>query len=212
VGDSGYGQHDAGWLSFYDFFSEVCGLKDQTKQLHGLNLIAKNAGWFLPHQNICWISERHNRCLLDERNRLHSETGMAVQYPDGWGIYALHGIQFAEELYWKIAKRTITSKEALGIQSADQRAVALQYLGGEKLMADFGGKVIAQDEYGELIELSGLPDTNNRPYKYLKALNPENNTYVWLRTHPDCKTPAEAEARSYRLDRFNLKYQPTSRT
>ena len=137
---------------------------------------------------------------------------MALTYPDKWGIYALHGIPFDEKLYWKIVKKEITSKEALKIKSADQRAIALNYLGGEKLMQDFEGKVIAKDEYGELIELPKLLDTNGVPYKYLKAFNPESNDYVYLRTWPDVKTAAEAEARSYHLPRFKMDYKPVSRT
>ncbi len=212
VGASGYGQHDANWLAFYDFFSEVCGLKDETKKLSGLWKLSKNAGWFLPHENICWVSERHNKLSRDERGRLHSELGMAVAYPDGWGIYALHGVRFEETLWKKIVSKEITSKEALAIQSSDQRAIALNFIGGERLMKDFDGKVIATDEYGELIELPGLLDTNKVPYKYLKAYNPESKDFVYLRTWPEVKTPAEAEARSYRLDRIGKKYQPDSRT
>ncbi len=79
-------------------------------------------------------------------------------------------------------------------------------------MKDFDGKVIATDEYGELIELPKLLDTNNVPYKYLKAFNPESQEFVWLRTWPEVKTPAEAEARSYRLERFGKTYKPISRT
>ena len=89
--------------------------------------------------------------------------------------------------------------------------LALKYIGGEKLMSDFGGKVIATDEYGELIELTELLDTNKRPYKYLRAINPESGQPVYLRTWPEVLTPAEAEQRSYHLDRFKMVYAPTSR-
>jgi hypothetical protein len=33
VGDSAYGSHDAGWVSFYDYFRTVCKLKDETEKL-----------------------------------------------------------------------------------------------------------------------------------------------------------------------------------
>ncbi len=36
VGASGYGQHDAGWLSFYRYFHDVLGLTDETQRLNGL--------------------------------------------------------------------------------------------------------------------------------------------------------------------------------
>ena len=55
-----YGQHDASWLVFYDYFREVIGLENQTEKLRGLFEWAQSAGWGLPHKNICWVSERHN--------------------------------------------------------------------------------------------------------------------------------------------------------
>src|SRR3990167_2872753 len=45
VGASGYGQHDAGWLSFYRYSHDVLGLTDQTAALGGLWEIAESAGW-----------------------------------------------------------------------------------------------------------------------------------------------------------------------
>jgi len=60
VWDSGHGQHDANWIGFYDFFARELGLFEQTKKVAGLTKITENAGWFLPHQKLCWVSERHN--------------------------------------------------------------------------------------------------------------------------------------------------------
>ena len=150
--------------------------------------------------------------ILNERDRYHSETQPAISWKDGLACYFLHGVSFTKDLWRSVVDKTITSKEALNIQSSDQRAIALQYIGGEKLMADFNGKVIATDEYGELIELTDLKDGDGNPWKYLKAWNPEANRFVFLRTWPDILTPAAAEAKSYRLERWGMKYQPTSRT
>jgi hypothetical protein len=57
-----YGQHDAGWLAFYAFFREQCGLDEQTAKLAGLLALAKSAGWALPHRGICWVRAY---CLSD---------------------------------------------------------------------------------------------------------------------------------------------------
>src|ERR1700722_5397463 len=77
VNQSGYGQHDANWLAFYDFFSEVCDLKNETAKLSGLMKVAKSAGWFIPHEKICWISERPVHLSKDPEGRLHNESEMA---------------------------------------------------------------------------------------------------------------------------------------
>jgi hypothetical protein len=80
-------------LAFYDYFSMVLGLKNETNKLNGLMSLAQSAGWALPHKNICWVSERHNVLARDERGRLHSVAGPACAFPDGWAIYAVHGVR-----------------------------------------------------------------------------------------------------------------------
>lgn len=94
---SGYGQHDAYWLSFYAYFREVEGMAEETEQLTGLLDLAKSAGWFTPHAKVCWISERPSKLSLNDKGKLHASDGPAVAYPDGWGIYATDGaLRFSE--------------------------------------------------------------------------------------------------------------------
>jgi hypothetical protein len=87
-----YGQHDAGILSFFDYFREVCGLRAQTERARGLDLLARSAGWAAPHANLCWVSERHNVVRHDENGLPHCATGPAIAYPDGWGRHFWHGL------------------------------------------------------------------------------------------------------------------------
>jgi len=150
--------------------------------------------------------------LLDERNRFHSETHPAISWKGGEQYYFLHGVNLPKKLHKEITSRTIEPKKAVMLPNIEHRVLALQYLGGQRLMEALNGKVIAKDEYGELVEFKNLKDGNEKPYKYLVAIDPSKGEKVWLRTWPEIKTPAEAEARSYRLERFNLTYQPSSRT
>ncbi|RJG05420.1 hypothetical protein D3870_04735 [Noviherbaspirillum cavernae] len=88
---SGYGQHDAYWLSFYAYFREVEGLEEETEQITGLLDLAKTAGWFTPHARVCWVSERPRTLSLNDKGKLHSSDGPALTYPDGWQVYATDG-------------------------------------------------------------------------------------------------------------------------
>jgi hypothetical protein len=91
-----YGSHDAHWLGFYRYFHDVLGLTGQTAMLSSLWELAQSAGWVLPYENICWVSERHNILSRDDSGRLHSLTGPAWAYPDGWSFYAVHGVRVPE--------------------------------------------------------------------------------------------------------------------
>ena len=140
VGASGYGQHDASWLAFYNFFMEVCRLENETKKISGIWKVCKNAGWYLPHENICWISERHNVLNRDDRGRLHNNRGIALAYPDGWGIYALHGVRFSEELWKKVVSGNMPFADILKIENIDQRTQAMRYGNVDEFLEHVGTK------------------------------------------------------------------------
>lgn len=129
---SGYGQHDAYWLGFYDYFREVCGLVEQTEKLTGLSLIAKSAGWFLPHEHICWVSERHNVLNRDDAGRLHCETGPAISYPDGFSIWALNGVLIDETIVMRPETQTIAKIQ--GEQNEEIKRIRIERFGWERYM------------------------------------------------------------------------------
>ena len=90
IQEAAYGQHDVNWLAFFDAFREF-GISEAEK-LQGLNQIAENAGWFWTMSEFCIITERPISIHRDDNNRLHNPDGLAIEYPDGFGVYALHGV------------------------------------------------------------------------------------------------------------------------
>jgi hypothetical protein len=88
-----WAQHDArSWLAVCEYLHDICDFRRETEALQGLWLIAANAGWIVPHEQVCWVSERHDVLALDDRGRLHSSTGPALRYPDGWSHYSWKGV------------------------------------------------------------------------------------------------------------------------
>ena len=142
VGDSVYGQHDAAWLAFYKYFHDEIGLTEQTEKLSGLWMLAKSAGWVLPHQNICWVSERHNILERDERGRLHSVSGPACAYPDGWAIYAVHGVRVPADIIEDRQSITVSRIEAE--TNAEVRRVMIDLYGPKRYLADSGAAVVQE--------------------------------------------------------------------
>ena len=88
---SGYGQHDAYWLAFYDYFRTQENLLEETDGVSGLRDLAGTAGWFLPHEHICWVCERPLDLSLDQDGALHAVEEPVVTYRDGWRLYGTHG-------------------------------------------------------------------------------------------------------------------------
>jgi hypothetical protein len=137
-----YGQHDANWLAFYEFFREVTGLSAETEKLSGLTALANSAGWAIPHEKVCWISERHEIVNQDELHRLHSVTGPAVRYPDGWSIYAVHGVRVPEFVIMNPEQITVQAVDAE--RNAEVRRVMLERFPGglAAYLVGAGAKVV----------------------------------------------------------------------
>ena len=149
VRDSVYGQHDAGWISFYSYFKETIGLEKQTTKLSGLFSLCESAGWALPHQNICWVSERHNVLVRDERGRLHCLDGPACAYPDGWAIYAVHGVRVPE--YIVTCPQEITIEKINSEKNAEVQRVMIERYGEDRYIVDSGMSPVATDErFGDI--------------------------------------------------------------
>lgn len=144
VRDSVYGYHDANWLAFFKFFEAECGLTTQTEKLSGLWELAQSAGWALPHENICWVSERHTQIhqtrLPNGRYQLHCDTGPAVSYPDGWNIYYIHGVAVNEQIV--VHPETLTLKQINDESNAEVRRIMVERYGYEKFLRESDAKLI----------------------------------------------------------------------
>ena len=90
INEAIYGQHDISWLSFHDYFREVCKLVKETEKLVPLIDLAKHSNWVYPYKNIAIISEKPVRIKM-ENNKLHCTNGPAVLYKDGFSVYSING-------------------------------------------------------------------------------------------------------------------------
>jgi hypothetical protein len=213
-----YGSHDAAWLAFHHYFYEVLGLTDQAGSLPGLWELAQSAGWALPHQNICWVSERHHILSRDDRGRLHCNTGPACAYPDGWAIYAVHGVRVPRYVIEDPAQIDVAR---IGAETnAEIRRVMIErYRHGENVsgsaayVRDSGAKRLDHDERFGTLWRRDLP--NDEPIVMIEVINstPEPDgrfKRYWLRVPPGTKTAHEAVAWTFGVPAKD--YAPTVET
>lgn len=134
-----FGQHEVSWLSFYDFF-KYCGIEID---LVGLSMIAENAGWWWPFEKCAVITERPDEIHLDDQNRLHHTSRMAIRYPDNNGLYVWHGI--------RVPAKVIESPESLTIddikaeQNIEVRRAMQNQMGIGKYLRESGATVVDMD-------------------------------------------------------------------
>lgn len=158
------GQHDAGILSFFDYFRQVCGLGAQTERAQGLDLLARSAGWAAPHANLCWVSDRHHVVRRDDNGLLHCATGPAIAYPDGWGLHFWHGWPVPRE--WIEHPERVDASIALTWRNIEQRRALTQIIGWRRVIERVPTRVVDMDcdpSIGTLLECD-LPDSGARDF------------------------------------------------
>lgn len=197
VRDSGYGSHDAYWIGFFDFFRNELNLKNETEKLQGLTELSQHAGWFLPHKNICWVAERHSVLRRDEKGRLHSLTSEAIAYPDGWKIYAVHGVRVPEKII--LYPNTITINEIESENNLEIKRVMIDLYGQERFLKNSGALFIQEDKFGKLYKKE---ISNDEPLVMVKVINstPEPDgsfKEYFLRVPPETKTAREGVAYTF---------------
>ena len=139
VGASVRGQHESWWLSYYDYFLNVCGLKKETEKLSGLFRLAKNTGWVLSYMNMCIVSERHNICELQD-GVIHCGTGPAIAYSDGFAVYAINGVMVDKQIV--MAPQTQTLFQIDGESNAEKKRIRIERFGWERYLSEKNATVI----------------------------------------------------------------------
>jgi hypothetical protein len=202
-----YGPNAPAWLAFYRYFHDVVGLTEQTEKLSGLWELAQSAGWALPHRDICWVSERHHVLSRDDDGLLHSLTGPACAYPDGWAIYAIHGVRVPQDVIER--PQEIDVARIHNESNAEVRRIMIErYRHGEEIngaaafLRDAGAERLDHEErYGTLWR-HNIP--GDEPIVMIEVVNatPEPDgsfKRYWLRVPPSAKTAREAVAWSFNM-------------
>ena len=146
-----YGCHDAGWLSFYETFL-MLGISE-CKKLKPLIDLANHSGWWSAFKNIVIFQDRPEFIKFDDQNLLHSESGPAIKYRDGFSVYCWHGTRIPSE--WIEDKNHLTPEICFNWENADQRVCAFAIYGWDKILDSVEHKVIDEDydpKIGKLVE------------------------------------------------------------
>lgn len=157
-----YGQHDVDWVA-------------QLRQPGPWATLARTCGWWWPREHVCVIADRPS--LLDTEPdadglpRLHSETGPAVRYRDGWSVHAWHGTRVPA---WVIEDPSV---EHIARESnVEVRRCAIERLGWAEFIDQAGLRLVSQaadpGNPGAELRLYDLPYARwGSPTRLLLAVN-----------------------------------------
>lgn len=186
-----WGSLDSYWISFYKFCEEI-GAEYEKEDSELLDLWAQLAtacGWWYPYENVCFVSKKATAINLNEENQLHNEDGPAISHEDGFNIYALNGVAVPRWLI-ETPNDEIDPNKILTIDNAEQRMIAMRYVGLENFLSSLPHKVIDTDSGYELLDVT---IDGREGCIYLKMDNPSVPGKVHLEgVAPEIKTVSEA--------------------
>ncbi|GLW22996.1 hypothetical protein Mame01_30390 [Microbispora amethystogenes] len=125
--------------------------------LEALSDVTRRVGWWIPSRDGVILSDRPGVLLRDELERLHSATGPALSWPDGYALHAWHGTPVPE---WVITNPT---PEAIRAEDdPETRRCAIESFGWERYIAEVGMPLVAEIEDprdpGSKLALYDLPE------------------------------------------------------
>ncbi len=201
--------------AFTSFFREVCGLElkgDLWDRARAYEATTESACWWWPHRRFVMVCERPaaiHRELTDpsrERgwgsHRLHNDSGPAVVWPDGWGVWSLHGVRVTRQIVE--APETLTPAQILGEENTEVRRVMIDRFGADRLLREADAQLldrVHKPPFPGLVdaELWRLELDDDEPLVFVKCMNSSleldgSVKPYWLRVDPACRTAHEALA------------------
>jgi hypothetical protein len=143
----------------------------------------------------------------DENARLHNATGPCVQYADGWGFWAWHGVHVPA---WVIERpvEEWTRDDFFDEFNIEVRRVIQERM-GERFVWEIGARYVDGGPQGALYEVD-LPGDPDRVARYLLVADPSTGRDYYLRVPPQLRTAAEAAAWTFGLTAGE--YRPAQET
>lgn len=176
------------WYAYVTFLRDVCGWEDESLTAFAFDeQLARSAGWTWWSEEVCAISDRPCAIARNERGQLHCTTGPALEYRDGWGVWAYHGVRVTEQIVMN--PETLTKEQIASERNAQVRQVMVERIGIERVCQMFHAKVLDMQGTYQLLDLD-LGDGLRRPY--LKMLNPSIGVWHVEGVPPQCATVQQA--------------------
>lgn len=162
--------------------------------------LARHAAAYEFRAGVCFVCEHPSQLSLDNRSNAHRENGPAMEFSDGWNVYAWHGRRVPSEIIEHPERITVRQIEKE--RNIEVRRIMMQRYGERKFFVDSGALEVHKDKFGTLYrkEMEG-----DEPLVMVKVMNstPEwdgSHKDYFIRVPPAITTAKAAVAWSFNLD------------
>lgn len=197
---------------FYDFCGRL-GLPYAVEQKRVLRLWldqCRYAHWWFECGGVVFASDRPAELTVDAQGRLHNDDSPALDYGDGFRLFAIHGVRVDADIV--LHPENIAVKRIENEDNVEVRRVLIALYGHERYMKDSGAALVHQDERGKLWRKKRAEDadlvmvevTNSTP-------EPDGSVRSYLlRVPPNMRTASAAVAWTFGLR--SREYRPSVET
>ena len=135
--------------------------------------------WF--YENACIICDRPSKISFDSRGRLHGEGISAIEFTDGFSVYAFNNIWLPEK-YGKVHPSQWKSQWLLEDNSADITEVLIQNIGYKRISYELNQYPLTPQDQYELLRINlydKIDLTNSITFSQKQVIN-----YIDLKSLP----------------------------
>ena len=172
-----------------DFLISVFGCQYDKNKWQILRSLTEDCGWFFPFKHICLACDRPLIFSVDNQQRLHAEGKPAVEFADGFKVYAHEGV-ILPETYGKLPPSDWRCEWLLSETNAELRRVLLQGIGYDRICQELQCKTIDSWQEYDLLEIYSEVDIE--PISILKMTCPSTEKIHALRVPPNIISAREA--------------------
>lgn len=132
------------------------------------------------------MSEKPTVCSLSD-GVIHSEVGPAIEYADGFNVWAIEGIRVDEQLIMRPESQTIAQIE--GEENEEVKRIRLNRYGWQRYLQETEAQVLDVSVHAWMESLMQTKDG----ITVLCTYDPSTGRPYALEVDPSCKTCAEAQ-------------------
>lgn len=152
-------------------------------------LIIKNCGWIFPFHGICLVCDRPRIISFDNQQELHAEGAPAIQFADGYSLYAYHGVTLPEE-YGTLHPNQWKAEWILEEKNAELRRVLIQGIGYARICQELEATEL--DTWQEYTLLKIDKQVDDELLYLLKMTCPSTGHIHALRVPPEIRSARES--------------------
>jgi hypothetical protein len=200
-----WGAGEAYWVAYYRFAAEVLGVTyapDAAEGLALLDALVQSCGWWYPRDGLIVACERPAVVQMEEHPdrpgtyRLHASDGPAVQFRDGWSVYAWHGVVVPPVVIE--APSQITREQFTRERDVEVRRAMWERLGPDRVIALLDVEPVHTDAWnGQTYTLYRTREPDELAGDYLQFVRvtcPSTGRVYHLSVPPTVTTAREAVA------------------